>query len=129
MAKLDKNPVTTEAAPAAIGPYCQAMRVGELVFTSGQIALRPDGSFVDGDVRAQARQVLDNLGAVLDAAGSSLARVVKCTVFLADMDDFAAVNEVYGSYFGEEPPARSTVQVARLPKDARVEIECIALAS
>lgn len=128
MAKTDKTPIATEAAPAAIGPYCQAMRVGELVFTSGQIALRPDGSFVDGDVRDQARQVLDNLGAVLDAAGSSLAQVVKCTVFLADMDDFAAVNEVYGSYFGEEPPARSTVQVARLPKDARVEIECIAIA-
>ncbi len=118
--------VSTDKAPAAVGPYSQAVRVGDLLFTAGQIPLRPDGTLVDGDVRSQTRQVMENLSQVLQAGGSSLDRVVKCTCFLTDMDDFAAVNEVYGSYFGDEPPARSAVQVARLPKDVAIEIEAIA---
>jgi len=118
--------VSTDKAPAAVGPYSQAVRVGDLLFTAGQIPLRPDGTLVDGDVRSQTRQVMENLSQVLQAGGSSLDRVVKCTCFLTDMDDFAAVNEVYGSYFGDEPPARSAVQVARLPKDVGIEIEAIA---
>ncbi|HKQ53189.1 MAG TPA: RidA family protein [Pyrinomonadaceae bacterium] len=121
--------VKTESAPAAIGPYSQAVRAGGFVFASGQIPLDPKtGQFVEGGVREQTEQVLRNLSAVLEAAGSNLGRVVKTTVFLADMDDFAAMNEVYGQYFAEEPPARATVQAARLPKDARVEIEVVALA-
>jgi 2-iminobutanoate/2-iminopropanoate deaminase len=119
--------VHTERAPAAIGPYSQAVATGDLVFTSGQIPLLPDGSFVEGDVGAQTRQVLANLRAVLEAAGSSLDRVVKCTVFLTDLNDFAAMNESYAEAFTADPPARSTVQVARLPKDAAVEIEAVAL--
>ena len=118
--------VKTESAPAAVGPYSQAVRVGELLFTAGQIPLRPDGTLVEGDVRVQARQVMENVKAVLEAGGSSLERVVKCTCFLADMNDFAAFNEVYGGYFGDEPPARSAVQVARLPKDVLIEVEAIA---
>lgn len=118
--------VHTNDAPAAVGAYSQAVVVGGLVFTAGQIPLHPDGHLVEGDVRVQARQVLDNLSAVLAAAGSGLDRAVKCTVFLADMNDFAAMNEVYGGYFTGEPPARSAVEVARLPRDVRVEIECIA---
>lgn len=118
--------VNTDKAPSAVGPYSQAVRVGDLLFTAGQIPLRPDGTLVDGDVRSQTRQVMENLSQVLQAGGSSLERVVKCTCFLADMNDFAAVNEVYGSYFGDEPPARSAVQVARLPKDVGIEIEAIA---
>jgi 2-iminobutanoate/2-iminopropanoate deaminase len=119
--------VSTDTAPAAIGPYSQAVRVGDLLFTSGQIPLAPDGALVAGDVRLQARQVMENLMALLAAGGSGPDHVLKCTVYLADMDDFAAVNEVYGSYFGAAPPARSTVEVARLPRDARVEVEAIAL--
>lgn len=118
--------VSTDQAPAAVGPYSQAVRIGDLLFTAGQIPLRPDGTLLEGDIRAQTRQVMENLAAVLEAGGASLASVVKCTCFLADMDDFGAVNEVYGSYFGAEPPARSAVQVARLPKDVRIEIEAIA---
>jgi 2-iminobutanoate/2-iminopropanoate deaminase len=124
---MTRTVVSTDASPAAIGPYSQAVRVGDLLFTSGQIPLTPDGALVAGDVRVQARQVMENLSAVLHAGGSSLQQVVKCTVFLADMDDFAAVNEVYGGYFGSEPPARSAVEVARLPRDVRIEIEAIAL--
>ena len=121
--------VKTEGAPAAIGPYSQAVRAGGFVFASGQIPLDPKtGQFVEGGVREQTEQVLRNLAAVLEAAGSGLARVVKTTVFLADMDDFAAMNEVYGRYFAEDPPARATVEAARLPRDARVEIEVVALA-
>lgn len=123
---MPRTVVTTDAAPAAIGPYSQAVRVGDLLFTSGQIPLDAAGDLVDGDVLAQARQVLDNLAAVLAAGGSGLEHVVKCTVFLADMNDFASVNELYGTYFGSEPPARSAVQVARLPRDVRIEIEAIA---
>jgi 2-iminobutanoate/2-iminopropanoate deaminase len=114
-------------APKAIGPYSQAIRSGQLLFASGQIPTDPaTGAIVDGDVAAQTRRVFDNLGAVLNAAKLSFADVVKTTVFLADMNDFAAMNEVYGKYFSEPYPARATVQVARLPKDARVEIDLIA---
>lgn len=122
--------VETEKAPRAIGPYSQAVIAGGFVFASGQIPLDPQtGEFVAGGVAEQTEQVLRNLSAVLEAAGASLGQVVKTTVFLADMNDFAAMNEVYGRYFSEEPPARATVEAARLPRDARVEIEAIALAA
>jgi 2-iminobutanoate/2-iminopropanoate deaminase len=124
--------VTTVGAPKAIGPYSQAVVFGGgLVFCSGQVALDPaTGELVGAsDVKAQTRRVMENLKAVLEAAGSSLDRVAKTTIFLADMGDFAAVNEVYGSYFTVEPPARSTVQVAALPRGALVEIEAIAVAA
>ena len=121
------NVISTSNAPKAIGPYSQAIVVNDMIFTSGQIALRPDGSFVDGDVEAQAKQVLENLQAVLEAAESSLQKVVKTTIFLANMDDFAAVNTIYGTFFGEHKPARSTVGVKTLPKNALVEIEAIAI--
>ena len=121
-----KEAVTTTAAPAAIGPYSQAIVSGQLVYTSGQIPMLPGGSLQEGDVAVQARQVLENLKAVLTAAGSGLERVLKTTVFLKDMDDFAAMNAVYAEYFTEPYPARSTVQVARLPRDVRVEIEAVA---
>lgn len=119
--------ISTEKSPAAIGPYSQAVRVGQLLFTSGQIPLDLDGNVVPGDIRDQTRQVLANLKEVVEAGGSSLGQVVKCTCFLADMNDFAAVNEVYGEFFSAEPPARSAVQVARLPRDVAVEIEAVAL--
>lgn len=122
-----RETVSTDNAPAAIGPYAQAIRVGELIFTSGQIPLTPDGTLLEGDIRAQTEQVLTNLQAVLEAGGSSLENVVKCTCFLADMNDFAAMNEVYGGFFRGEPPARSAVEVARLPRDVRIEIEAVAL--
>jgi 2-iminobutanoate/2-iminopropanoate deaminase len=122
-----KQAVSSPGAPKAIGPYSQAVRAGQLLFVSGQVPLDPaTGQIVAGDIAAQTRRVFDNLAAVLDAGGRSFADVVKVTVFLADMNDFAAVNEVYGSYFSEPYPARATVQVARLPKDARVEIDLIA---
>jgi 2-iminobutanoate/2-iminopropanoate deaminase len=117
--------IQTPNAPAAIGPYSQAMQVGALLFTSGQIPLRADGSLLEGGIEAQTQQVLDNLRAVIEAAGGSLARVVKTTVFLQDMQEFAAMNAVYAAAFGDHHPARSTVQVARLPRDVRVEIEAI----
>jgi 2-iminobutanoate/2-iminopropanoate deaminase len=127
MAALEK--VQTGGAPAAIGPYSQAIAHGGLVFTAGQIPLDPATmQLVEGDVAAETERVMQNLAAVLEAAGASLASVVKTTVFLADMNDFAAMNEVYGRWFGDHAPARSTVQVSRLPRDARVEIECIAVA-
>src|SRR5512143_693861 len=114
--------ISTPQAPQAIGPYSQAIVAGNLVFTSGQIPLDPaTQQMVQGDVRAQAERVMENLGAVLAAAGSSFAQVVKATIFLADLGDFAVVNEVYGKRFPSAPPARSTVQVAALPKGARVE--------
>ena len=120
--------VATETAPQAIGPYSQAIRIGDFVFTSGQIPIDPQtGVFVEGGIAEQTEQVLCNLAEVLRAAGTNLEGVVKTTVFLADMDDFAAMNEVYGRYFSNEPPARSTVQAARLPRDARVEIDVIAV--
>lgn len=120
--------IRTEHAPQAIGPYSQAVRAAGFVFASGQIPIDPQtGEFVSGGVAEQTEQVLRNLSAVLEAAGTSLESVVKTTVFLADMNDFAAMNEVYGRYFKEDAPARATVQAARLPRDARVEIEAIAL--
>jgi 2-iminobutanoate/2-iminopropanoate deaminase len=125
---MEKTIISTTKAPAAIGPYSQAVKVGNLVFTSGQIPLNPStGELVNSDVKAAARQSLENVKAVLEAAGTSLENVVKVVVFLSDINDFAAVNEVYGQYFTEKMPARSAVQVARLPKDALVEIEAIAL--
>jgi 2-iminobutanoate/2-iminopropanoate deaminase len=121
--------IKTENAPGAIGPYSQAVRAGGFVFASGQIPLDPrTGEMVSGGVAEQTEQVMLNLSAVLEAAGTGLERVVKTTVFLADMNEFSAMNEVYGRYFKESLPARATVQAARLPRDARVEIEVIALA-
>jgi len=120
--------IKTEGAPAAIGPYSQAVRAGGFIFCSGQIPTDPKtGEFVPGGIAEQTEQVMRNLMAVLEAAGSGLDRIVKTTVFLADMNDFAAMNEVYGRYFAENPPARATVEAARLPRDARVEIEAIAI--
>ena len=120
--------ISTPDAAQAIGPYSQAIKAGGFIFTSGQIALRPDGEFVSGGVEAQSRQVLQNLAAILKEAGATLQDAVKTTIFLADMGDFAAVNEIYAAAFGEHKPARSTVEVAKLPKGALVEIEVIALA-
>ncbi|MCA1624760.1 MAG: RidA family protein [Acidobacteria bacterium] len=123
-----KEIISTEKAPGAIGPYSQAVKTGNMVFCSGQIPIDPQtGNFVSEDIGEQTRQVLKNLSAVLEAAGTSLNNVVKTSVFLADMSDFAAMNEVYAEFFNENKPARATVQAARLPKDARVEIECIAV--
>ena len=121
--------IATEQAPQAIGPYSQAIRAQGLIFTSGQIAIDPaTAQIVAGDVSAQTDRVLKNLAAILQASGSSLEKVLRCTVFLKNMGDFAAMNEVYGRYFQQEPPARSTVEVARLPKDVLIEIDVIALA-
>jgi len=118
--------VSTQAAPAAIGPYSQAIRAGDFLFVSGQIPVDPaTGGLVDGDVRAQSRRVLENVGAIIAAAGASFDRVVKTTVYLVDMNDFAAMNEEYAKFFGTPAPARATVQVGRLPKDVRVEIDAI----
>ncbi|MEO8071832.1 MAG: RidA family protein [Acidobacteriota bacterium] len=123
-----KEIITTENAPGAIGPYSQAVKTENMVFCSGQIPIDPQtGEFVSDDVAEQTHQVLKNLSAVLEAAGTDLNNVVKTTVFLADMNDFSAMNEVYAEFFNKNKPARATVQAARLPKDARVEIECIAL--
>jgi 2-iminobutanoate/2-iminopropanoate deaminase len=122
-----RSAIKTSQAPAAIGPYSQAIRSGDLLFTSGQIPLDPaTGNLVEGDITAQTRRVMANLEALLAAAGADFGDVVKTTIFLFDMGDFAAVNAVYAPYFPSVPPARSTVQVARLPRDARVEIEMIA---
>ncbi len=120
--------VQTEAAPQAIGPYSQAIKAGGFVFASGQIPIDPQtGQFVSGGVAEQTEQVLKNLSAVLEAAGSGLNQVVKTTVFLASMQEFGAMNEVYAEFFTDKPPARATVEAARLPKDALVEIDAIAL--
>ncbi len=120
--------VDAAGAPAAVGAYSHAVKAGDLLFCSGQIPLDPaTGQVVEGDIEVQTRRVLDNLAAVLQAGGSSLDRVVKTTIFLADMNDFATVNGIYAEYFKEEPPARATVEVSRLPRDVRVEIEAIAL--
>ena len=122
-----REAISSPDAPRAIGPYSPAIRAGRLLFLSGQIPLDPEtGQMIDGDVTAQTRRVMENLGAVLRAAGLSFAHVVRTTIFLADMNDFAAVNEVYGTYFTPPAPARATVQAARLPKDARVQIDAIA---
>jgi 2-iminobutanoate/2-iminopropanoate deaminase len=119
--------VFTERAPAPIGPYSQATSAAGFLYTAGQLGLGADGSLVGGDAASQARQALENLRAVVEAGGSSLERVVKTTIFLLDMNDFAAVNAVYAEFFDASKPARSTVQVARLPKDGLVEIEAVAL--
>jgi len=122
--------IQTDRAPAAIGPYSQAIKAGGFVFASGQIPIDPQtGEFVAGGIAEQTERVLTNLAAVLEAAGSSLGQVVKTTVFLADMAEFAAMNEVYGKFFGDLPPARATVAAAGLPRNARVEIEAVALSS
>jgi 2-iminobutanoate/2-iminopropanoate deaminase len=123
-----KEIIATERAPQAIGPYSQAVRAGNLIFASGQIPIDPaTGEFVPGGIEEQTEQVLKNLTAVFAAAGVQMSQIVKTTVFLADMNDFSAMNGVYGRYFSEKPPARATVQAGRLPKDARVEIDAIAV--
>jgi 2-iminobutanoate/2-iminopropanoate deaminase len=122
-----KQAIDSQDAPKAIGPYSPAVRAGSLLFVSGQVPIDPStGNLVDGDIAAQTRRVLDNLGALLTAGGLTFDDVVRTTIFLADIGDFTRVNEVYGTYFSEPFPARATVQVARLPKDARVEIDAIA---
>ncbi len=124
-----KEVIHTDAAPRAIGPYSQAIRAGGFVFVSGQIALDPEtGQLVTGDIRIQTRRVLLNIAAILEAAGSSLEKVVRTTVYLRDLNDFNAMNEEYMNFFRDARPARTTVQVARLPRDAAVEIDVIALA-
>ena len=124
---MQKHAVSSPDAPAAIGPYSPALRAGQLLFVSGQVPIDPaTGQMIEGDVAAQTRRVLDSVGALLLAAGRSFADVVRTTIFLADMNDFASVNAIYAQYFSEPYPARATVQVARLPKDARVEIDVIA---
>ncbi len=123
-----RHAIATSGAPQAIGPYSQAVRAGNLLFASGQIPLDPaTGAMVEGDISAQTRRVLDNIGAILREAGASYENVVRTTVFLADMNDFPAMNAAYATYFTAPAPARSTVQAARLPKDARVEIDIIAV--
>ncbi|MCK6255122.1 RidA family protein [Fictibacillus sp. KIGAM418] len=121
------NKVQTAKAPAAIGPYVQGMVVNNLFYSSGQIPLTAEGTLVEGDIAAQTHQVFKNLQAVLEEANSSFEQVVKTTVFIKNMDDFGTINEVYGEYFSEHKPARSCVEVARLPKDVQIEIEVIAL--
>jgi 2-iminobutanoate/2-iminopropanoate deaminase len=121
-----KDIISTEKAPKAIGPYSQAVRANGFLFTAGQVALDPaTGNVVEGDVAAQTTRVMENLKAIVEAAGSRLEHAVKATVYLKDMGDFSAMNEVYGKYFSRNPPARSTVEVSRLPKDVRVEIDLV----
>ncbi|AVX29679.1 MULTISPECIES: RidA family protein [unclassified Carboxydocella] len=125
---MTKEIISTTAAPQAIGPYSQAVKVGNLLFCSGQIPIDPvTGQLVTGDIQTQTRRVLDNIKGLLEAAGSSLDKVVKATVFIKDMNQFATINEIYATYFTANPPARSLVEVARLPKDVDIEIEVIAL--
>ncbi|MBZ5669998.1 MAG: RidA family protein [Acidobacteriia bacterium] len=124
---MSKQAISTAQAPAAIGPYSQAIRSGNLIFVSGQIPLDPaTGQLVEGDAGVQTERVLRNLAAILEAAGASLAQVLKTTVYLKDLGDFGRMNEVYARFFGDRPPARATVEVARLPRDVSVEIELIA---
>jgi 2-iminobutanoate/2-iminopropanoate deaminase len=125
---MNRERISTDKAPAAVGPYSQAIQVGHLIFTAGQIALDPaTGQLAHDDIQGQTGQVMKNLQAILETAGTDLKNVVKTTVFLQDMNHFAAMNEVYGQHFGQEPPARSTVEVAKLPLNALVEIEVVAL--
>lgn len=124
---MEKRVISTNNAPAAIGPYSQAITIGNLVFVSGQIPLIPStGEIIQGDIKLQTKQVLENLKNILNAAGSSLDNVVKTTVFLKDLNDYAAINDVYKEFFRQKPPARAAVQAVRLPKDVGVEIEAIA---
>lgn len=125
-----RQAISTPAAPQAVGPYSQAIRAGSFLFVSGQIAIDPStGQVVAGDVAAQTRRVMENIGAILKAAGSSFEQVARTTVFLADIADFSAMNEVYATFFSSPAPARSTIEAARLPRDAKVEIDVIALLS
>jgi 2-iminobutanoate/2-iminopropanoate deaminase len=124
---VPRTAVSTPQAPAAIGPYSQAIRAGDLLFVSGQIPLDPaTGQLVEGGIAAQTERVLTSIGKILEAAGGSLDQVVRCTVFLADLNEFAAMNEVYGRFFAQPAPARATVEVSRLPRDVRIEIDVIA---
>ena len=124
---MPRHAVSSTHAPAAIGPYSQAIVAGGLVHCSGQVALHPEtGELIEGDVEAQTRRVMENLSSVLHAAGTSLAHAVKCTIYLKDMNDFAAVNAAYAEVFASAPPARATVEVSRLPKDVLVEIDAVA---
>ena len=125
---MDKTIINTTQAPAPIGPYNQAVLVGNTLYVSGQIAIDPQsGKMVIDDIDSETHQVMKNLGKILDAAGADYSKVVKCTIFVSNMDNFTRVNESYGSYFPENPPARETVEVSRLPKDVNVEISCIAV--
>ena len=127
---MEKKVVQTDRAPEPVGPYSQAVIAGGFVFCSGQLALdTATGALIEGDIRQETARVMENLNRVLDSAGCSFDNVVKTTIYVRDMNDFAAINEVYGSFFSDDPPARATVQVARLPKDANVEIDCIAVKS
>jgi len=119
--------VQTKKAPAAIGPYAQAVKVGDMIYTSGQIPMTPEGELIEGDIKVQTRQIFENLQAVLEEAGSSLSKIVKTTIYLTDMDDFLAVNTVYGEYFSGSYPARSTVAVKTLPKNVDIEIDVVAV--
>ncbi len=124
---MEKMVIETNKAPAAIGPYSQAIKIGSFVFVSGQIPLLPaSGEIVHGDIRLQTRQVLENIKHVLEAAGSSLDKVVKTTIFMKDLNDYTAINDAYKEFFSHKPPARAAIQAARLPRDAGVEIEAIA---
>ncbi|MDK2902012.1 MAG: 2-iminobutanoate/2-iminopropanoate deaminase [Thermosediminibacterales bacterium] len=125
---MKKQAISTKKAPAAVGPYSQAIKAGGFLFVSGQIPINPEtGELVTGDIKAQTHQVLKNVKAILEEAGLTMDDVVKATVFISDMDQFAAVNEVYAKYFGDVPPARACVEVARIPKDVGVEVEVIAI--
>jgi len=123
---VERTVVSTKKAPGAIGPYSQAIKVGGFVFTSGQLPMDPESGELINDIKKATARSLDSVKAILEEAGSSMENIIKTTIFVKDLDDFAAVNEVYGTYFGDEPPARSCVQVAKIPKDAKVEIEAIA---
>ncbi|WP_130806287.1 RidA family protein [Senegalia massiliensis] len=123
---VERTVVSTKKAPGAIGPYSQAIKVGEFVFTSGQLPMDPESGELINDIKKATARSLDSVKAILEEAGSSMENIIKTTIFVKDLDDFAAVNEVYGTYFGDEPPARSCVQVAKIPKEAKVEIEAIA---
>ena len=126
---MSREIISTDQAPAAIGPYSQAVKTNGLVFVSGQLPIIPaTGELVSGDIRAETRQAMTNVGAILSAAGSAFDRIIKTTLFISDMDQFAIINEVYAEFFAGNPPARACVEVARLPKDARVEVEAVAVA-
>ncbi|MBS4957380.1 MAG: RidA family protein [Clostridium sp.] len=123
---MEKEVINTKNAPGAIGPYSQGIIVGDFVYTSGQIPINPATGVMETDIKSATKQSMENVKAILEAAGTSLEKVIKTSIFLKDLNDFAVVNEIYGTYFSENPPARSCVQVAKLPKDAVIEIEAIA---